>query len=71
MAAPKPFKVVPYEIGAADVIDRKTGERVGYVVQWAIGWAAYRLGKRSGVAHNAGRYFKRRGDAATAVWEDQ
>lgn len=37
----KPYKVVPYEMGAADVIDRATGEKVGYILAWAKGWSAY------------------------------
>lgn len=37
----KLYKVVPYEQGAADVIDRLTGEKVGYVLEWANGWSAY------------------------------
>ncbi|GAC1646406.1 MAG: hypothetical protein NVS9B11_18330 [Candidatus Dormibacteraceae bacterium] len=36
-----PYSIVPYEPGAANVIDRSTGAKVGFVLQWAHGWGAY------------------------------
>ena len=37
----KPYKVRPFEIGAAEVIDRATDERVGYVLAAYRGWHAF------------------------------
>jgi hypothetical protein len=41
MTPDKPYKVVPYEPDVADVIDRATGEKVGYVLKWSTGWVGY------------------------------
>ena len=66
----KPFKLDRYDVGAAAVIDRETGERVGYVLDGMVGgqtaWWAF-IGPFSGrkveLAH---RY---QVDAAQAVWD--
>ena len=60
----KPYKIVSYEPHAADVVDRVTGERVGYVLEGFVGWVAhandYRVLGRE-------RY---RADAALLVWNE-
>lgn len=38
---PKPYKVKPDEIDGAEVIDRVSGQVVGYLRRWAPGWSAY------------------------------
>jgi hypothetical protein len=42
----RPYKVVPYEPQAADVIDRATGEKIGYVLKAYNGWEAFSLKAR-------------------------
>lgn len=37
----RPFKVVAYEPGAAHVVNRKSGERIGYVLNNYYDWSAY------------------------------
>lgn len=41
MTEQAPFKVVPYDIGAANVIDRASGEKIGYVLGVYCGWEAF------------------------------
>lgn len=76
-----PYKVVAYEPGAADVIDRATGEKVGYVLAAFRGWEAFLCSARGvnltfGTWHDARinetftliRAHSRAG-AAAKVWE--
>lgn len=58
-----PYIVRPTEPGMALVVDRETGEQVGWVVQTFYGWDGFVLGVGAPVASE--RY---RGEAAGAVW---
>lgn len=61
----KPYKVCPYEPGAASVVDRATNEGVGYVLaDYWNNWEAFLVSNR-GVPIG---YFKRRSSAVEAVW---
>lgn len=41
-SAPRPFKLRPYDEGdGAEVIERATDHRIGYVLRARVGWQAY------------------------------
>lgn len=60
----EPYKVVAYEPGAARIVDRTTGEKVGYVLaDFYRQWEPMRDGR------GLGGPFRLRVDAARHVWE--
>lgn len=60
---PEPFKIVAYEVGAANVLLRDNGQRLGYVLSDFYGrWTAYNKGEKV-----AGP-FLRRDEAAGALF---
>ena len=61
----RPYILRNYDHMAYHVIDRKTGEKVGYVLAGYTGWYAY-LSSNPGVEVAHPRY---RGEAAEAVWQ--
>lgn len=64
----EPVKVVPYEPGAADVFDRGTGEKIGFVIRGFYKvWTAYEPFDGRAVPRAIGRFRYRR-DAARSLW---
>jgi hypothetical protein len=64
----EPVKVVPYEFGAADVFDRESGEKLGYVLQdFYSHWTAYVRSADGGYSAPVARLRYRR-DAARWLW---
>lgn len=53
----KPYKVRPYEQGAADVVDRKTNAIVGYVLQNDRGWEAFLIAERGRALPITARFY--------------
>jgi hypothetical protein len=67
----RPYKLIAYEPGAANVIHRYTGERVGWVLQDHRGnWEAIG-GVDAGGRPIVVGYFHWRAAAAEAVWEER
>lgn len=60
----KPYVMRRYDDKAYDIVDRGTGDKVGYVLAAYVGWYGYLRAPGRLVAH--ARY---RGEAADAVWQ--
>lgn len=65
----KPYKLVPYEAQAADVVARDSGERVGCVMKEWGGWFGYLRSKPGRPLSDGPRAYPLRADAAERVWQ--